>query len=186
MTSESKYGSARNSLVWLGVAKSTHRASERVRGSGRGAAGHGSARLGEAWLGIASHTASVRGCGREARPGVAWQGVAWPGVAWQTHSGSSGPLQFAGQGEARHGVAGRGKANTQRLLGAVAVCWARTDVAWQGAAWQGPARQTHSGSRAVAVCEAWHGVARRGAAGQGTIIRLITGQFYDRHRKPNR
>jgi len=86
MTSDSKYGSARNSLVWLGVAKSTHRASERVRGSGRG-----KARMGTAWPGGArqgKHTAAFRG--RCSLRGLAWQGLAGQGLSGLGVAQSSG------------------------------------------------------------------------------------------------
>ena len=183
MTSEFIHGSARNSLVWLGVAKSTHRASERVRGSGRGMAWHGVARRGEAGQGAARQTHSG------SRAVAVWHGLAWRGKAWR---GVANTQRLTGRcslrGNARRGRAESGKARqTHSGLRAVAVCstghgTARHGRARPGAARRGLARQTHSGLRAVAV---WRSLARRGGArhgeaGRGKYTRLITGQFYDK------
>jgi len=196
MTSESKYGSARNSLVWLGVAKSTHRASERVRGSGRGKARQGEARRGLARHGLARQTHSGFSEPLQfARQGVAGQGLAWQGPA--NTQRLTGRCSLSGLGAARHGEAGRGAANTQRLFGAAAVCSAWPGRAWRGRAgqckantqrltgrcsllgWarQGGARRGMANTQrlfgAVAVCFAGHGKAWRGLARHGKHAALL-------------
>ena len=115
MTSESKYGSARNSLVWLGVALSTHRASERVRGSGHGIAVPGGALLGDARCSF-SHRIRSR---------VRQSGIAVIGDAMIAMLSPANTPRFFGSAEvcwerrchARLGRVWRGVANTQRLKG---------------------------------------------------------------------
>jgi len=211
MTSESKYGSARNSLVWLGVAKSTHRASERVRGSGRGLALQGLALQGVVGYGNASHTASVRGCGREARRGMAGHGgVRRCKANTQRLTGRCSLLGAARRGAAWQGLARQGKHTAAfrsrcSLFGAAWRYMARLGRprhgkhaallrkrgSLLGAARRGKARRGKAGQGKHTAAHgplqfARQGPARLGKARRGTIIRLITGQFYDRHRKPNR
>ena len=151
MTSEFIHGSARNSLVWLGVAKSTHRASERVRGSGQGSPRQCYARLGTARRGTAN---TQRLTGRCSLRGMAVLGRAWRGKARRgKHTAAYGPLQFARQGVARQGGA------------------------WQGMAWRGKHTAAHG---PLQFGEAGRGGARRGDARRGKYTRLITGQFYDK------
>jgi len=135
MTSKSIYGSARNSLVWLGVAESTHRASERVRGSGRGGARQGGARRRMAGHGMANTQRPTGRCSLlgEAKRGKADQGGAGRGK----HTAAYGLLQFARRGQVWHGAAK------------------------QSRAWRGRDVQTHSGPRAVAVCSEQPGTAAR-------------------------
>ena len=164
MTSEFIHGSARNSLVWLGVAKSTHRASERVRGSGRGRAWI--ARLGTTRPGMDSHTASVRGCGREAWHGAARRGKAQRGK----HTAAYGPLQFARRCSALRGLALPGAAGRGKHTAAYGpLQFARQGMAGQGRARQGAAwRGKHTAAYGPLQFGAvWRGGAGLGKAGRG-------------------
>jgi len=119
----------------LGRVVSTHRASERVRGSGRGSARRGVARQGPARR--SKHTAAY-GPLQFAWPGTARHGEARRGQARRgKHTAAYGPLQFARRGQVGHGQAKQSRARLGRDL------------------------QTHSGPRAVAVCSEQPGTAAR-------------------------
>ncbi len=152
---------AASGTVWRGQAKrsgdgSTHRASERVRGSGRGVAWRFRAKLGEARLGLARLLTPHPFAGAAERRGKTMHG-------W-----------------AKRDLAMRGKhAALLRERGSLRG-WVLQGWAGRGADWQ-----THSGfSEPLQFVRATRYGAMPGRDVCSTIIRPITGQFYDNRTNP--
>jgi len=139
----------------LGRAVSTHRAPEGARQwAQRGAA-------------VQCHACSGR----------AWRGAAWP----SKHTAAYGPLQFAWPGTARHGEARRGEARPSKHTAAYGpLQFARQSGAQRVIAGQGMANTQRLPGRCSLLKSDRNGFAWLCCAGRGTIIRLITGQLYEK------